>query len=204
VTLGPTDGSATEAWFALHGYGQLARGFARGLAPLDDGSRLIVVPEGLSRFYLDGGAGKVGASWMTREGRTDEIADYVRFLDALATQVLPLPPTPTPTPVHVLGFSQGAATACRWVAIGAVRPTRLILWGGEVPPDLDWDTAGSRFRGLDVALVAGDADPYAGAPALAHQEQTLRSHGATPRVIRFSGGHVLDADILRSLAGHAG
>ena len=44
-------------------------------APLDDGSRLIVAPEALSRFYLGevsqrpASERRVGASWMTREDR---------------------------------------------------------------------------------------------------------------------------------------
>ncbi len=52
-TLGPTHGFPRELWFVCHGYGQLAERFLRQFAPLDDGTRLIVAPEALSRFYLD-------------------------------------------------------------------------------------------------------------------------------------------------------
>src|SRR5207245_2948078 len=44
--------TAREIWFVLHGYGQLASSFIRAFAPLDDGTRLIVAPEALNRFYL--------------------------------------------------------------------------------------------------------------------------------------------------------
>ncbi|MFL5521990.1 MAG: hypothetical protein ACJ8B6_13695, partial [Gemmatimonadales bacterium] len=45
-TLGPTHGFPRELWFVCHGYGQLAGRFLRQFAPLDDGTRLIVAPEG--------------------------------------------------------------------------------------------------------------------------------------------------------------
>ena len=54
VTLGPRDGTAREIWFALHGYGQLAGDFIRLFGALDDGTRAIVAPEALNRFYLVG------------------------------------------------------------------------------------------------------------------------------------------------------
>ncbi|MGH7679044.1 MAG: alpha/beta hydrolase, partial [Gemmatimonadaceae bacterium] len=51
--LGAPAKQATELWVACHGYGQLAGGFAAALEPLADGGRTVVVPEALSRFYLD-------------------------------------------------------------------------------------------------------------------------------------------------------
>src|SRR5690606_17166198 len=50
---GPADASAVhELWFALHGYGQLAASLANDIGAIDDGTRLIVAPEALSRFYF--------------------------------------------------------------------------------------------------------------------------------------------------------
>jgi hypothetical protein len=83
---------AKHIWFALHGYGQLAVNFIGYLATLDNGSRLIVAPEALSRFYLDQGKGPPGASWMTKEDREHEIADYVRSLDQLSGAIRSLVP----------------------------------------------------------------------------------------------------------------
>src|SRR5512140_2894757 len=80
-TLGPTHGFPRELWFVCHGYGQLGARFVEQFASLDDGTRLIVAPEALSRFYLDSiperrnqQSPRVGASWMTREDRLAEIA----------------------------------------------------------------------------------------------------------------------------------
>ncbi len=198
VTLG-NEAAPVEIWFVLHGYGQLAARFLRGFAPLDDGTRLIVAPEGLSRFYLDsGGSAKIGASWMTREDRLTEIADYVRYLDALYAAV----GGATAQRVVVLGFSQGTATAARWLALGAARADRLILWGGEVPPDLDLDAARARWSRTAVLLVAGTTDRFITAKVLARDEARLREHNIGYRVERFEGGHEVVREVLLRITSH--
>jgi predicted esterase len=202
VTFGPPVPEAAEVWFALHGYGQLAPRFATRLAALDNGRRLVIVPEGLSRFYVDSRRGVVGASWMTREDRVHEIDDYVRYLDAVAAAVLPA--GSAPPPIHLLGFSQGSATVCRWVERGAVRPIRVLLWGGEVPPDLDWSRAAARFRDLEVVLIAGDRDHFATTKMLDRHAALLAEYGVPHRVTRYPGDHSIDETVLADLAGHDG
>ena len=66
-TLDPAE-AVREVWFVLHGYGQLAGAFLRHFERLQDGARLFIAPEALSRYYLPGHQ-RVGASWMTREDR---------------------------------------------------------------------------------------------------------------------------------------
>lgn len=198
-TLGPGAATAREAWFVLHGYGQLAVRFLRHFAPLDDGARSLIAPEGLSRFYAETGRNaKIGASWMTREDRLVEIDDYVRYLDALYDEVLR--GAGTAVRVTVLGFSQGTATAARWLAHGNARVSRLILWGGEVPPDLDLAAARERWRNTDVILVVGSEDSYITSKVLARDEQRLREHGITFGVERFNGGHEIVPDVLERVA----
>lgn len=196
-TLGPAAATAREVWIVLHGYGQLAARFLRAFAPLDDGTRCIVAPEGLSRFYAETGRNdKIGASWMTREDRLAEIDDYVRYLDALSAEVM----RGAVVPVTVLGFSQGTATAARWLAQGNVRAARLILWGGEVPPDLDLAAARQRWEKTDVTLVVGSEDPYITPKVLSRDEQRLREHGISFRVEGFEGGHEIVPDVLGRVA----
>jgi len=197
-TLGPAAATAREVWIVLHGYGQLAARFLRTFAPLDDGARCIVAPEGLSRFYAESGRNdKIGASWMTREDRLAEIDDYVRYLDALYDEVMR---GAVGGPVTVLGFSQGTATAARWLAQGNVRVGRLILWGGEVPPDLDLAAARQRWEKTDVTLVVGSEDQYITPKVLSRDEQRLREHGVSFRVERFNGGHEIVRDVLERIA----
>jgi predicted esterase len=197
-TIGADPRTAREIWFVLHGYGQLAARFLRHFVPLGDEQRTVVAPEGLSRFYLESDArDKVGASWMTREHRLAEIDDYVHYLDVVFAEV-----TRARRPadgIHVLGFSQGTATASRWLVQGLARADRLILWGGEVPPDLDLARARERWEGTTLLFVAGSTDQFITPKVLARDEQRLKDHGIAYRVERFEGGHEVVPEVLQRI-----
>ncbi|NBC15795.1 MAG: esterase [Bacteroidetes bacterium] len=196
-TLGPEE-TPDAVWFVLHGYGQLAAPFLRGFAPVDDGRRLFVAPEALSRFYLPGHE-RVGASWMTKADRETEIGDYLAYLDALAEHLRA--PLPDDVPVHVLGFSQGATTACRWAVLGATPVERVVLWAGGLPHDLDYDAHAETLRALDVTLVAGTEDEYVTPERLAEQQALLDDYAIPYRHVSFDGPHRLDAETLRRVVG---
>jgi len=192
-----------EIWFVCHGYGQLARLFIRHFEPLTGGDRIAVAPEALSRFYLEDPQGghanaRVGATWMTREDRLADIADYVAYLDAVAEAVQAALPR-TGMRVVVLGFSQGAATACRWVTQGQVRPEELVLWGERLPHDLDVAAAAETLRRLRVTFVVGSEDRQVSGDAVAEHQAALAAHGIAHRLVTFTGGHRLDATTLVSL-----
>ena len=205
-TLGPEDESAREVWFVLHGYGNLAQSFLRAFAPLVDGTRLVVAPEALSRFYLvppskaPASERTVGASWMTKEDREHEIEDYVAYLDAVADAVFARLPAEAAERAVVLGFSQGTATASRWVASGRIRPHDLILWGGTLPPELELEQRDHALRRVSIRFVIGLADEYATSTLVADQEKRLRAAGAPYELNRFEGGHVIDPAALRAVA----
>lgn len=195
----------SEVWFVLHGYKQLARRFLHRFQPLADGTRRIVAPEALSRFYAEAAPGRhgpgsvVGATWMTREDRENEIADYVRYLDLLADKMLSeVAGTPR---VVVLGFSQGVATAARWSCLGRVRPHRLVLWGDHLPPDLPMERAGERWRGVDVVMVRGERDGVFADGALAEREASMMAEaGLEARRVLYAGGHDIHQPTLQALA----
>ncbi len=199
ATLGNVSDELRQVWFVCHGYGQLADRFLSYFSALDDGSRLIVAPEGLSRYYVDHAARKVGASWMTAEDRLTDIADYVAYLNQLHAAVLDGVARDS-IRLYVLGFSQGAATASRWTAMGDVRVDRLILWGGLVPPDLDLEGFADPLRAAQLTVVVGDEDETVPAVALERATARLQEAGIPYEQILFPGGHRLDRDILADLA----
>jgi predicted esterase len=199
VTLGEIDATVRELWFVLHGYGILAASFIQQFAVLDRSARLIVAPEGLSRYYTDHASGTVGASWMTREDRLAEIDDYVRYLDLVHDHVLQQVER-VGLRVTVLGFSQGAAAAGRWVANGGVRVDRLLVWGGLLPPELRLDQLRNRLGNTELLYVVGERDRIVRYGAVKEQAGQAQEHGLRVTTVRFDGGHEIDAATLTSLA----
>ena len=191
-------GDLREVWFVLHGYGQRADAFLRAFAPIQDGHRLFVAPEALSRFYLPGHQ-TVGASWMTKAMREAEIDDYVAFLDAVAADVFARHDR-AGVRLVVLGFSQGTATASRWALLGHARPDRLVLWAGDVAHDLDLDAHREALTRLGLTFVLGSDDEYLTPERLVQQEATLIEHSIPYRLVPFSGGHHLKSAVLQTLA----
>jgi predicted esterase len=204
-TVGADAHSPRELWFACHGYGQLARYFARHFESLADGVRTVVVPEGLSRFYFGdprghhGSDSMVGATWMTREDRDQEIEDHVRYLDTLYAHIRAHRGRARAR-VTVLGFSQGVATVCRWLANGTARADRIILWGGKIPTDIFPIAPSSPLRAAALTLVVGTGDEYLTPLIVAEQESRLRSEKLAYDIRRFDGGHTVDEATLREIA----
>lgn len=205
-TIGPMHGFPRELWFVCHGYGQLASRFIRQFAPLDDGTRLIVAPEGLSRFYLDpipmrrnDPTPRIGATWMTKEDRDAEIADYVSYLERLAAEVRN-PLAGAAPRIVVLGFSQGTATVSRWLAASELRVDQLVLWGGAIPPELDLAVWAGRLHDASITLVVGETDEFATPAAVSAEAERLSAAGVAFTLQRFPGGHAIDPRALTQLA----
>lgn len=204
---GPDDPSAVRAlWVVLHGYGHLAADFLAGFDAADDAAHRIVAPEALSRFYAPRGGdvsvaahreAPVGASWMTREDRLEEIADHLEWITrACADAARDLDPG---VPLTVLGFSQGATAASRWVASGRFPVRRLICWGQTIAPELDLGP-GTPLRRARTTLVIGDRDGFIPPGAVATERARLDAAGFPHEVITFAGGHRLDDATLGRLA----
>jgi len=202
-TIGELGTGVHDVWLACHGYGQLAGEFVERLGAAGGPSRLIVAPEGLSRFYLEHARGgshatsPVGASWMTREDRSAEIADQVAYLDAIVDALKAR--TSDALRLTALGFSQGVATICRWLTHTRTRAERLVCWGGLVPDDvLTGDIR--MFRGTHICLVAGTRDEFATPERVTDAASAMRRLGLNVSQLGFEGGHRLDDATLMRLA----
>jgi len=175
-------------WFTLHGYGQLAKYFIKNFESLNPEENLVVAPEGFHRFYLDGMKGRVGASWMTSEDRLTDIADYVNYLDLLYNQVTEKM-TGNKHRLIVLGFSQGVATASRWMALGNTIPDAAVFWAGSFPPDLLPTDSKRWFNDIPTWCVIGDEDEYISEENLGRAKEHLDKLGIQPKWHRYKGGH---------------
>ena len=206
-TLGPEEGAARELWFVLHGYGTLAKPFLDVFAAIDDGTRLLVAPEALNRCYTVPPAGvpaherPVGATWMTREDREREIADYVAYLDDVAADVSArLTPGAAVTRVVVLGFSQGTATAARWLTHGQIRAHHLVLWGGMLPPELELHRRDHPVRRVCLTFAVGSGDHFATPEVIRAEEEKLERAGVPYAIHRYAGRHAIPRAELPVLA----
>lgn len=181
----------SEVLYALHGYGQLASYFMRKLQDLPE-NLLIVAPEGMHRFYLNGTGGRVGASWMTKEAREMDIADNISWLDALDAQISAKYPIQKR---YVLGFSQGGATALRWAFQGQTIVDELLIWASDFPPDLS-DTSLNESHPSRHYLI-GDKDPYF--PGERQKEICSLFQSKGFKIHQFEGEHDIDLKILNPL-----
>jgi predicted esterase len=195
--LGECGSDTQRLWITLHGYGQLASYFIKHFEPQANAHTCIVAPEGLSRFYLDGKWDRVGATWMTKEDRLHEIEDYLGYLDSLLLQLAPAPETE----IVVLGFSQGTATAWRWVMQGNVRPAHLILWAGGPATDA-MHRASERLQNCTLDIALGDSDEYIKLPDAEKQLAAMQQFKPGAQLWPFIGNHRMDAATLQRIVEH--
>jgi predicted esterase len=203
--LGEPSEKTRDVWFVCHGYNQLAGDFIHEFEAIADPSRVIVAPEALSRYYLVTQPGfhsaqsKVGATWMTRADREAEIADYVAYLDDLYDEIFTRARR-SEVSVTVVGFSQGGATANRWLTRGRARADRLIMWGALLATDADLNQAATFFRDVKLTIVYGKRDQFADEGMIANYEKLLYEKSVPFELITFDGGHRMDRDTLKALA----
>ncbi|RNI31687.1 phospholipase [Rufibacter latericius] len=194
--VGTLSAETKHLWIVLHGYGQLARYFIRHFEAMADGQTVIIAPEGLSRFYLEGVSGRVGATWMTKEERLHEITDYVTYLNLVRDMALQEAPGAT---LHVLGFSQGGATVCRWLAQAQWPVAQLVLWAGMFPEDMELTSADSALSRTHLTYVYGLQDPFVADDKVQAQLTRVQAAGLHPQVLTFEGKHELNQEILQQL-----
>lgn len=183
-------------WYVLHGYGQLASFFVRHFEQVADEKTLIVAPEALSRFYSDGVAGRVGATWMTKEDRLHEIDDYIFYLDALHARISEQ--AAANVEIVLLGFSQGTSTAWRWMKKGQIKVDHLVNWAGSGPKEINEEWA-ERMASTQLYTVLGDKDQYISESNAAKQIESLRNIKPDLHHLRFKGEHRMDAETLSRL-----
>jgi predicted esterase len=196
--LGEINKQTKQIWFVLHGYGQLAQYFIKKFAVLQERGICVIAPEGLSRFYLENfetGSGRkndrVGATWMTRENRDMDIDNYLKYLDSIYRKEVAVD-----VPVTVLGFSQGSATASRWVMNNQIKFKRLILWAGIFPPDMDFENGKNLLREKEVSMVYGSKDPFLSDDRFKEMTMIADKLAASVRQIVFEGEHEIDTETL--------
>lgn len=194
LSLGNPDANVKNVLFVCHGYAQSANEFLENFIAVQNKENYIVAPEGLHRFYLRGSTEKVVASWMTKEEREDDIRDYVLFLDKVYHKVMQQ--FSSVVKVTVVGFSQGAATVCRWAVMGNSKIDKLVLWCGYFPPDLEATKIPSH---IGVTVVTASNDKWISGDQEKEIVGQIKKLSPQMNHVRFEGQHEIDIVTLKKV-----
>ncbi len=186
-----------QFWFVCHGYAQTADTFLGEFGLLNNQHTLVVAPEGLNHFYKKGFSGAVGANWMTRHCREDEIADNAAYLQALFQRYI----TALSSDVRIvlLGFSQGTATVCRWIMRYHPHFHDLVLWAGMPPEDLDYTAHRDYLSSKNLYLLYGSHDPFLTPDRFTQLQDIETASGLDFEETSFEGGHEIPDTALQQL-----
>ncbi len=190
-SLGGFTNNTKNIIIVLHGFGMNGKDFINSFQPLLNELNYIIAPEALNRYYLKSASGAVGATWMTREDRLYEINDYINYLDDLYMR---LGLESVSAKITVIGFSQGASTATRWVNAGKNRVDTMIVYAGEVAPELLPLSLNSGLRKTKNIFICGDRDEIFTPPLVA--EMKLKYQELNFTEIEFKGKHVVNTEVL--------
>lgn len=196
VNVIPAKGETKAVLYALHGYRQLSPYFIQPFETLAEHGVRVVAPEGLHRFYVEGYSGHVGASWMTKEERDTDISDYLAYLNTLHEH---LKPEIGKLPVHLLGFSQGGATASRWLSESDINFHSFTLYASVFPNDFDFPRMKDRLNAIPTLLCFGDQDQFADESTIAKKMDWLNSKNVHPELLRFKGKHKVYPEVLNEV-----
>ncbi|HHZ94005.1 MAG TPA: hypothetical protein EYN28_01990 [Flavobacteriales bacterium] len=192
--IGVLPSECQEIVILLHGYGQHPSYMLSGLHSLEKAGRSICAPEGLSRFYVRGANGRVGASWMTRDDRQQEIKDHISYLNTWL-QSLKLSKN---RHITLVGFSQGVATAARWIASG-VEIDKVVFLSGTLPPEWKLKKPQISERIDEIHIVRPLHDEFYSETEHHQALDTLKSQDVVVKSHEPEGTHKINAQILNRI-----
>lgn len=188
----PEGSKIKSTWFVIHGYAQLAKDFIKEFEFLSGPETLIAAPEGLSKFYSKS---IPAASWMTKEDRTNEISDYLIFLEKVFTEInnsFDL----TSSEINLLGFSQGVHTAARWFFNSRYHFDKLILCSSDFPGDADFKRMKEKLSRSQLFLLYGLNDRIISSKRYEDDFKLLRLNDIQFTQLSFEGDHEIDPDTI--------
>jgi predicted esterase len=176
---------------AFHGYGQNAEDLLGDVLAIPGTSAWRVASvQALHRFYTRDHQ-RVIASWMTRQNRSEAIADNVEYVDRVIDRL------GGGDPLVCLGFSQGAAMAYRAAIAGRHPAAGILVLAGDIPPELKADR---RDIWPPVLIGVGSRDTWYSPEKVEADVAFLEARGVPHQVVRFEGGHEWTAEFKDAAA----
>lgn len=197
-TLNQLTEHTERVWVIFHGYGQLAQFFIKKFEGLDPKKNFIVAPQGLSKYYLEGFYGRVGASWMTKEDRLTEIENQYSYIQSVLSHAGVI--GNENQKLSYFGFSQGTATMGRFAAHVKLPFEKMVIWAGTFPPDTspeDWSFLSGKEQ---VQYYTSKEDPFFKEGMIEHQNVVLqKAMKVKPELHWYEGGHKVIPELVKTL-----
>jgi predicted esterase len=201
ATLGTLSADTQTIWIVCHGYGQLSRNFIRRFDVLDLQTNYVIAPQGLSKFYLGNKYEEVGASWLTKESREQDLHNQLAYIKAVFEQEIPTAQQNNYR-YCLLGFSQGVATICRWAVAQQLSFDKLILWAGRVPAEIQTPQLSFIPNHAQIFSVIGNQDALITPEIQEQEQQRLQTLFVNPIKISFEGGHEIKREVIQQIAAY--
>lgn len=196
-TLNELTDKTKNIWLCCHGQGQLAEFFIKKFEILNPDENFIIAPQGISKYYLNGFTGRVGASWMTKEDRETEIENQQSLLKSIwQTEV----GEHGDRQIIFFGFSQGVATISRFVAFTKIPFHKMVLWSGGFAHDVTKENFQHLSGQETIHYFTSEEDPFYKPEMIDQQRERVQSSmGIEPKVTFFDGGHKVIPELLTEL-----
>ena len=197
--IGKCSKKINNVWIVLHGYGMLSEYFVKKFECIIDETTLVIAPEATNRFYLGNNYNRVGASWMTKLDREQEISDNILFLDKLFS-IIKKEIGHDNFKLNTLGFSQGGPALVRWLMSNKLNTNSLILWGSDIPKDSLVTENKSRWNSINLKIVIGKNDEYINEEKKQEFVGVVKSYGLKYELIEYEGSHKIIEEELKKIA----
>ena len=188
-----------SVWIVLHGYGMLSEFFIKKFDCIINDTTLVIAPEATNRFYLSNNYTRVGASWMTKLDREQEISDNILFLNKLFS-IIKKEIGHNKFKLNTLGFSQGGPALVRWLMSNKLNINSLILWGSDIPKDSLIIENKSRWNSMNLKIVIGKHDEYINEEKKQEFIRLVKSYGLKYELIEYEGSHKIIEKELKKIA----
>ena len=197
--IGEANSSIKKVWMVFHGYAMLSEFFIKKFETLNDGETLIIAPEALNRFYITEDFSRVGASWMTKLERENDIIENNQYIESLFQKVAK-DIGHSNFQLNVLGFSQGSATACRWIFSSNNKANNFIVWAGDIPKDSLTAENKSKWNSLNIFLVFGAKDPLITTDLSLKFQKRISEYKLNFDLVEYDGDHRIFPKVLKEVS----
>ena len=197
--IGKANSSVKKVWMVFHGYAMLSEFFIKKFEVLNDNETLIIAPEALNRFYITENFSRVGASWMTKEDRENDIIENNRYIESLYQNIVSQIGH-SDFQLNVLGFSQGSPTACRWIFSSMLNVKNLIVWAGDIPKDTLIEQNKAQWDSFNTYLVMGEKDQLITEELSLGFQKIISDFKLNYSLVKYDGDHRIFPDVLKNIS----